>query len=272
MENLERLALHSITTKPWDLSTAIDRYAEAGVRGISIWKEAYQSMGAKRAGQIARAAGLSVVSLVRGGFFVHPDAEERKRRIAANISLIQEAADMGAPHIVLVCGAHSEVRIEEARDQVWSGLEAILPYAEREKVRLAIEPLHPMYAGDRSVINTLSGALDFCEYLRSAALGVAIDVYHVWWDPALYGQIVRAGAASRIFAFHVCDWKTPLEDMLEDRGLMGEGCIDIPSIRKSVDEAGFSGMIEVEIFSRRYWALDQNVWLGMVRDAYEKSV
>lgn len=272
MEQLDRLALHSITTKPWDLSTAVHNYHEAGVRGISIWKEAYEGIGAARAGKMARAEGLSVVSLVRGGFFVHPDNEERARRVQANLDLIREAAELGAPHIVLVCGAHRGVRIEEARRQVAQGLEQIAPFAEREGVRLAIEPLHPMYAGDRSVINTLAEALDLCDALKSPSLGVAVDVYHVWWDPELMAQIGRAGASSRLFAFHVCDWKTPLDDMLEDRGLMGEGCIDIPRIRAAVDGAGFKGMIEVEIFSRRYWALDQNLWLSNVVEAYRKFV
>jgi len=272
MENLDRLALHSITTKPWNLETAVGKYREAGVRGISIWREAYEELGAEKAGKLARSAGLTVVSLVRGGFFVHPERGERRARVEANIELIHEAAALGAPHIVLVCGAHRSVRIDEARRQVAEGLEQILAHAEKEGVRLAVEPLHPMYAGDRSVINTLSEALDLCDSLSSSSLGVTLDVYHVWWDSSLLGQIARAGAASRLFAFHVCDWKTPLEDMLEDRGLMGEGCIDIPGIRAAVDGAGFSGMIEVEIFSRRFWALDQDVWLSKIVDAYRRHV
>jgi len=272
MENLERLAIHSITTKPWDLQTAVMKYKDAGVRGISIWKEAYEALGAKKAGQLAHSAGLDVVSLIRGGFFVHPVKEEREVRIARNLSMIHEAAELGAPHIVLVCGAHPNVRIEEARRQVAEGISEILPAAERERIKLAIEPLHPMYAADRSVINTLSEALDLCDYFESSHVGIVVDVYHTWWDPELHVQIERAGRGNRIFAFHVCDWKTPLEDMLEDRGLMGEGNIDIPSIRKTVEKAGFSGFVEVEIFSRRYWALDQDIWLGMIVDSYRKSV
>ncbi len=272
MENLDRLALHSITTKPWDLEIAVRMYREAGVRGISIWREAYEHRGAEKAKKLVQSVGLHVVSLVRGGFFVHPEPDERRLRIEKNIELIREASVLGAPHIVLVCGAHRNVHIDEARQQVEEGIASIVPYAEKEGVRLAIEPLHPMYAGDRSVINTLSEALDLCDVLRSTYLGVAVDVYHVWWDPALMGQIARAGASSRLFAFHVCDWKTPLDDMLEDRGLMGEGCIDIPRIRAAIDRAGFKGMIEVEIFSRRYWALDQNVWLSKIIEAYRTYV
>lgn len=272
MQTLDRLALHSITTKPWDLETAVHKYREAGVRGISIWREAYERIGAVQAGKLARAEGLSIVSLVRGGFFVYPERDERQRRIQTNLEIVREAADLGAPHIVLVCGAHRGVRIEEARQQVARGIEQILPLAEQEGIRLAIEPLHPMYAGDRSVINTLSEAIDLCDSLGSRSLGVAIDVYHVWWDPALLEQIARASAASRLFALHVCDWKTPLEDLLEDRGLMGEGCADIPHIRAAVDGAGFKGMIEIEIFSRRYWAIDQDAWLAKIIEAYRKFV
>ncbi|MCX8013753.1 MAG: sugar phosphate isomerase/epimerase, partial [Rectinema sp.] len=194
------------------------------------------------------------------------------RRIDANVRLIHDAADMGAPLIVLVCGAHPSVRIRDARVQVADGLARILPLAAREGIRLAIEPLHPMYAGDRSVINTMKEALDLCERFHSQWLGVAVDLYHVWWDPELAPQITRAGAGEYLFAFHVCDWKTPLEDMLEDRGLMGEGCIDIRGVRTWMEQAGFYGFAEVEIFSKRYWALDQDRWLSMIMDAWKTYV
>jgi sugar phosphate isomerase/epimerase len=272
MDDLSRFALHSITTKPWDLKTAVQKYSKAGVRGISIWKEALETIGARKAGMLARQAGLSVVSLVRGGFFVHPDKEMRTQRIEWNLRLLQDAVDMGAPLIVLVCGADPSVRIADARKQVEAGLAAILPTAEKEGIRLAIEPLHPMYAGDRSVINTMREALDLCESLKSPKLGIAVDVYHVWWDPELEVQIARAGSSQSIFAFHVCDWKTPLEDMLEDRGLMGEGCIDIQSIRHALEQAGFEGFAEVEIFSKKYWAMDQDRWLEMVDEAWKTWV
>lgn len=272
MDDLSRFALHSITTKPWNLETAVQKYQHAGVSGISIWKEAYESMGPRKAGMLARQAGLSVVSLVRGGFFVHPEREIRAQRIERTMQLIHDAADMGAPLIVLVCGADPSVRISEARKQVEEGLASILPAAEKEGIRLAIEPLHPMYAGDRSVITTMREALDLCDRLKSPELGVAVDVYHVWWDPELEAQIERAGNSGKLFAFHVCDWKTPLEDMLEDRGLMGEGCIDIPSIRRALERSGFYGFAEVEIFSKKYWAMDQDRWLAMVAEAWKTWV
>lgn len=272
MNDLSRLAIHTATTKPWDLETAVRKYADAGVSGISVWKEALEGRDPKAAGAAIRAAGLAPVSLVRGGFFPAPDPETRAVRIRDNERLLRASAELGAPLLVLVCGAHPKVRIAEARDQVRSGIEAVLPLAEKEGVRLAIEPLHPMYAGDRSVINTMREALDLCEGIGSPSLAVAVDVYHVWWDPELEAQIARAGRLGALAAFHVCDWKTPLEDMLEDRGLMGEGCIDIPRIRSWVERAGFRGFAEVEIFSRRFWAMDQDEYLGRILAAFREYV
>lgn len=272
MKNLERCAIHTVTTKPWDLETAIRKYADAGVAGVSVWKEALEGRDPAAAGKRIRAAGLSVVSLVRGGFFPARDAELRRERIRENERLIRVAAALGAPQIVLVCGADPRVPIAEARLQVQAGMEAILPLAASEGVQLVVEPLHPMYAGDRSVINTLREANDLCERLGRSGLGVAVDLYHVWWDPELEAEIARAGRLGLLAAFHVCDWKTPLEDMLEDRGLMGEGCIDIPGIRGWVEAAGFKGFVEVEIFSRRFWAMDQDIYLRMILEAFREHV
>ncbi len=272
MNDASRCAVHTATTRPWDLETAVRKYAEAGVAGISVWKEALEGRDPAGAGAMIRSAGLSVVSLVRGGFFPAAEAAVRLERIRDNERLIHVAADLGAPLVVLVCGADPRVTIADARDQVSAGIEAILPVAQAAGVRLAIEPLHPMYAGDRSVINTLREANDLCERFGSASLGLAVDVYHVWWDPELESQIARAGRLGLIKAFHVCDWKTPLLDTLEDRGLMGEGCVDIPGIRGWVEAAGFKGFVEVEIFSRRYWAMDQDDWLRKLLQAMREHV
>lgn len=272
MNDMRRSAVHTATTKPWDLETAVRKYAEAGIAGISVWKEALEGRDPKKAGVMIRSAGLSAVSLVRGGFFPAADAEVRAQRIRDNEKLLHTATELGTPLVVLVCGADPKVRIADARRQIEEGIEAILPMAEAEGVKLAIEPLHPMYAGDRSVINTLAEANDLCERLRSPFLGVAIDVYHVWWDPALEAQIARSGRLGALMAFHVCDWKAPLLDMLEDRGLMGEGCVDISRIRSWVEAAGFKGFVEVEIFSKRFWAMDQDKYLGMILDALREHV
>jgi sugar phosphate isomerase/epimerase len=272
VNEMKRCAIHTATTKPWDLETAVRKYAEAGVAGISVWKEALEGRDPAVAGRMIRIAGLSAVSLVRGGFFPAADPDLRGQRIRDNERLIGVAAELGSPLLVLVCGADPKVRIDETRWQVRAGIEAILPMAEAAGVKLAIEPLHPMYAGDRSVINTLEEANDLCESLRSPALGVAIDLYHVWWDPDLEAQIARAGRLGAIMAFHVCDWKTPLLDMLEDRGLMGEGCIDLPRARGWVEAAGFRGFVEIEIFSKRFWGMDQDVYLRMMLDAFRERV
>ena len=272
MTDLSRFAIHTMTTKPWPLETAVAKYAEAGVAGISVWKETIAGMKPAQAASIIRHGGLKTVSMVRGGFFPAVNDDERRRKIADNIALIHASAELGAPLIVLVCGADPRVPLEVARDQVAAGIEAILPEAEKAGVKLAIEPLHPMYADVRSVVNTMKQANDLCARFDHPGLGVAVDVYHVWWDPELETEISRCGRMGRIFAFHVCDWRSPTVDMLNDRGLMGEGCIDIPRIRGWVEKAGFSGFVEVEIFSDRLWSMDQDLFLGMIVNAFKEHV
>lgn len=272
MDDLSRLAIHTITTKPWPLEEALVKYAEAGVRGVSIWRGTLAGRKPSEAARLASSLGLSVVSIVRGGFFVAVTPEERQRRIEDNVAIIEAAAELGAPHVVLVCGADPRVPLAEARDQIRSGVEALLPAAERAGVRLAVEPLHPMYADARSALNTLRQANDLCERLSHPSLGVAVDVYHLWWDPELEAQIVRCGKLGKIFAFHVCDWRTPTVDFLNDRGLMGEGRIDIPLIRSWVERAGFKGFAEVEIFSERLWERDQDEFLADIVEAFKEHV
>ncbi|HET9276851.1 MAG TPA: sugar phosphate isomerase/epimerase family protein, partial [Flavitalea sp.] len=181
---------------------------------------------------------------------------------------IDEAAALGAPLIVLVCGASPDQSLQESRDQITEGIAAIIPYASSANIKLAIEPLHPMYADTRSAINTMAQANDMAEQLNSETVGVAIDVYHLWWDPALRTEIQRCGNNKQIFAFHICDWKIPTTDLLLDRGLMGEGCINIRQIRGWVEEAGFDGLNEVEIFSKKYWEEDQSAFLNKITKAY----
>jgi len=167
---------------------------------------------------------------------------------------------------VLVCGAVPGLPLGEARRQIADGIATVLPHAKAVGVKLSIEPLHPMYADSRSAINTLRQANDMVDKIGSPWLGVTIDVYHVWWDPDLRQEIRRAGGS--VLSFHVCDWRTPTRDILNDRGLMGEGCINIREIRRWVESAGFVGFIEVEIFSNEYWAADQTVFLGKIKAAY----
>lgn len=272
MYDMSRFAIHTMTTKPWPLATAVENYAAAGVAGVSVWKEAIEGIKPAEAAALIGRAGLKVVSMVRGGFFPAAAEAVRRRRIADNLALIRASAELGAPLIVLVCGADPRVPLDVAREQVAAGLEAVLPEAEKAGVKLAIEPLHPMYADTRSVINTMKQANDLCARFDSPFLGVAVDVYHTWWDPDLESEIARCGRMDKLFAFHVCDWKSPTEDVLNDRGLMGEGCIDIPRIRSWVEKAGFDGFVEVEIFSRRYWAMDQAAFLDMIKRAWREKV
>jgi sugar phosphate isomerase/epimerase len=261
-----------MTTRPWTLAQALDPFARAGVRGITVWQDALAGLAPREAGARIRDAGLRLSAYCRGGFFPARDAAARRAALDQNRRMIDEAAAIGAPLLVLVCGAVPGLPLAEARRQIADGIAAVLPHAAAAGVRLGIEPLHPMYADDRSAINTLAQALAVCDEIASPALGIVVDVYHVWWDPDLDAQIARAGRDGRLFAFHVCDWRTPTTDLLQDRGLPGEGCIPVRRIRGLMDRAGFGGFIEVEVFSQRRWAGDQNEFLRDIVRAYEEHV
>jgi sugar phosphate isomerase/epimerase len=272
LSDTSRLCLHTITTQPWPIEEAIEQYSQVGVAGMTVWRQALAGRDPAKIGEQIRAAGLEVVSLCRGGFFPGLDRAARQAVIAENQRAIEEAAALGAPLIVLVCGAVSGQALEESRRQIRAGIAALLPDAERYGIKLAVEPLHPMYADTRSAINTLAQANDLCADLDSPLVGVVVDVYHLWWDPHLEAEIRRCGQVGRIFAFHVSDWKTPTEDLLNDRGLMGQGCIPIRQIRGWVEAAGFDGFNEVEIFSSKYWAMDQQEFLQAIKTAYLRYV
>ena len=271
IEDLSRLCIHSITTKPWAIEEAAARYASAGVKGITVWRDALVGRNIRQTGRLLRDHGLEIVSLCRGGFFPSTEPAKRKAAIDDNLRAIDEAAELGAPMIVLVCGADPGQPLEESRKQIRDGIAAILPRAAEARIRLAIEPLHPMYADARSAVNTLSQANDMAESFRSPWVGVAVDVYHLWWDPALEGEIKRCGDNDNLFAFHICDWKSPTTDFLLDRGLMGEGCIPIKKIRSWVEATGFNGFNEVEIFSTAWWKEDQEVFLQRIVHAYREN-
>ncbi len=266
VKDYSRLCLHTITTKPWRLDEAIERYQRAGIPAITVWRQALEPLGLSESARLLRESGLEVVSLCRGGFFPAPTEGERRKAIDDNRRAIEEAAAIGAPLIVLVCGAVPGLPLAEARGQIRDGIAAVLPEAQAAGVKLAIEPLHPMYADSRSAINTLAQANDMAESFADPFVGVTVDVYHLWWDSDLENQIRRAGR--NILSFHICDWRTPTRDFLNDRGLMGEGCIDIRQIRGWVEEAGFQGYVEVEIFSDTHWAEDQAVFLEQIQQAY----
>ena len=262
-----RLSLNTVTLKEkWGLAECIEGCARHGVPGISPWRDVLQAIGVQAAAKRIRDAGLTVTGLCRGGMFTGPDAIEDNRRAIA------EAHVIGARCLVMVCGGlHPGSKdLPGARAAVRDGLHAILPEARAAGVTIALEPLHPMTCADRSVLSTLGQALDLCDELGEG-VGVALDVYHVWWDPDLERQIARAGP--RIAAFHVCDWKVPTEDTVFDRGVPGEGVIDIPRIRGMVERAGYDGgFAEVEILSRRWWAQDPDAMLELLKQRHETAV
>jgi sugar phosphate isomerase/epimerase len=268
--DLSRLCLHTVTTKPWPLAVAARNYAAAGVKGITVWRDAAQSHpdGIKAAGHLCRGEGLEIVSYVRGGFFTALDGSGRQKAIDENKRVIDEAAELGAPLIVLVCGATPGQSLFTSRAQISEALAAILPHARAHGVKLGIEPLHPMYADSRSAVNTMTQALDMALELKDDHIGVTVDVFHLWWDDRLEAEIARCGRAGKLFSFHICDWKNQPCDMLNDRGLMGEGVINVPEIRGWVEQTGFRGFNEVEIFSNRYWAMDQGEFLRQIIQAY----
>ena len=245
------------------LDRVIEACARNGIRAISPWRDQVAGIGLERTAKLVAGHGLALSGYCRGGMFPAMDGAGRRAALHDNRRAVDEAKALGAACLVLVvgslpgalAGAALSKDLFAARNDVRDGIAATLEYARSAAMPLAIEPLHPMYAADRACVNTMEQALDLCDALdpsRSAALGVAVDVYHVWWDPKLEAQIARAGH-ERLLAFHVCDWLTPTRDLLEDRGMMGDGVIDIPRIRGWMEAAGFAGYSEVEIFSRDDW-------------------
>ena len=258
------LSLNTATVrKQGDLLQIINACARHGIRAIDPWRDQVAAVGLDRAARAVREAGLELSGYCRGGMFTS-DAARRVEVRDDNRRAVDEAKALGAPCIVLVVGglpqysrAGSAVSkdIVTARGQVEDAIAEMMEYARGAKMPLAIEPLHPAYAADRACVNTMGHALDICERLdprRTGALGVALDVYHIWWDPEVMAQIARA-AKDRLLAFHVCDWLVPTKDILNDRGMMGDGVIDIKSLRRAVEAEGFSGYSEIEIFSETWW-------------------
>lgn len=267
----DRLAVHTMTTKPWSLRQACEAYAAAGVGGISPWAEHVEPLGVAESARIITESGLAVPAYVRGGFFVAAEAAERQAAIDRTRVLLDDAATLGAGMLVIVPGAQPGVPLGSGRGFVAEALGALADHAQALGVRLAVEPLHPMYAPDRSCVNSVASARGLCDRVDHPALGVAIDVYHVWWEPGLYEQIATLGRESRLLALHVCDFKVETAHLLLDRGLMGEGVIDIRGIRAAAESAGFAGLIEVEIFSEKYWGWDQGQFLDRIIEAAAAS-
>ncbi|MEK9608186.1 MAG: sugar phosphate isomerase/epimerase family protein [Flavobacteriaceae bacterium] len=268
LTNYSKLCVHTQTNKPWTIEECITQYAAAGISAISIWRHLLEGKDLSEIKELLIKNEMEVVALVRGGFFPSVDDKQRALALEDNRLAMEQAAALGAPQVVLVCGADPNQSLKVSRQQIKEGITALLPQAERLGVKLSIEPLHPMYAGDKSAISSLGQANDLCEEIDSPWVGVAIDVYHLWWDDQLEKEISRCGKSDNIFAFHVCDWRVPTTDFLTDRGLMGEGCIPVKQIREWVEKAGFDGYNEVEVFSQRLWAQDQKLYLEDIKKAY----
>jgi sugar phosphate isomerase/epimerase len=273
---LEGLSLNTATTKRWSLAEAVAGCVEAGIPGIGLWRDRVAEAGPEQAARMVHDAGLTVTSLCRGGFFTAPDAAGRAAALDDNRRAIEEAAIVGTDTLVLVCGGLPEGSndLPGARRMVVDGIAALLPQARQYGVRLAIEPLHPMFCADRAVVSTLGQALDIAEELAeddqdTDAVGVVVDAYHVWWDPEVDRQIARAGA--RIAAFQVCDWVLPLPaDALLGRGHVGDGRIDLPRLADAVHAAGYRGFTEVEIFNQEIWDTPGQQTLNKLTDRHRR--
>ena len=250
--DLQWLAINTATVKSWSLEQAIEGCARAGIGAIAPWRDIVQACGPARAGKLIRASGLTVTCLCRGGMFTAADAAGRRSALEDNRRALEEAAEIGAGSLVLVVGGlpPGSKDIAGAHRQVRDGIAELLPYARAAGIPLALEPLHPMTAADRACVNTLAHANDLCDELGEG-LGIALDVYHVWWDHDLPRQIVRAGR--RIISYHVCDWLVPTRDLVFDRGMPGDGIIDLRRIRELVEAAGYSGHCDVEVLSAQNW-------------------
>jgi sugar phosphate isomerase/epimerase len=242
-----------MTCDPASLSQAIEATSRAGLKWIGVWRHKIKDAPVEEYSKQIRGAGLGVSGLCRGGMFPTLNPGERQKRIDDNLRAIDEAAALGTDTLVMVCGGLPEGSrdLTGARQMVIDGLTAIAPYAKANGVRIGIEPLHPMFAADRSVVSTLELANDMADQVGSDQVGVVIDVYHVWWDPAIYRQIERS--KGRIFGFHVCDWLVPTPHMLMGRGMPGDGVIEIARLREAVDAQGYAGPIECEIFNQAVW-------------------
>ena len=265
-----RLSLNQITTNKWSLAEALDGCLRAQIPAIGIWRHKIAEVGLTESRRLVRDAGLHVSSVCRGGMFPAATAGERASRIEDNRRAIDEAAELGADTLVLVCGPPPDRDIAAARRMVEDAIGALIPYARERRVTMAIEPLHPMYAAERSCITSLEEANILAEKFDPNTVGIVVDVYHVWWDAMLEREIERA--RGRIRGLHVCDWLVPTPDMLMGRGMMGDGCIDIHRIRSLVDGAGYTGRIEVEILNQRIWDQPGNEVLEMMKARYLSCV
>jgi sugar phosphate isomerase/epimerase len=270
MNDLSRLSLNQITLKQWSLAQAIEGCAQHGIGHIGVWRDKLAEQPISQTVRQLGDAGIKVSSLCRGGFFSAPTTPVRAAQIEDNRRAIEECAAIGGPVLVLVCGPAHGQSLEDARATVSDAIAELVPFAKSHNVQLGIEPLHPMFAAERSVIVTLQQATNIALQFPADTVGIVADVFHIWWDPLVHEELARSN--SRVLGFHVSDWLVPLPDLLLGRGMMGEGVIDIRSLRKSVERAGYIGPIEVEIFNQSLWNEEPEAALRRICEAYLRHV
>ncbi|MGW0668238.1 sugar phosphate isomerase/epimerase family protein [Streptomyces sp. NPDC002746] len=266
-----RLSINQETIKQWSLPELTEGCVKAGIDKVGLWRAPVQEYGVEATARLLSDAGLSVTSLCRGGFLTALDPAGRARALDDNRAALDEAAGLSTDTLVLVSGGlpAGSKDLYGARERIADALAELAPYAAERGVRLAIEPLHPMFASDRCVVSTLSQALDLAERFPADQVGVVVDTYHLWWDDQAPAQIARAGAGGRIHSFQLADWITPLPaGVLVGRGQLGDGCVDFRSFRTAVEATGFDGPIEVEIFNEELWARDGSEVLAEVAARY----
>jgi sugar phosphate isomerase/epimerase len=265
---LARLSFNQMTADPWPLERAVRECAAHNIPYIGVWRHKLDTV--SNAATLIRNTGLRVSSLCRGGWFSAPTPAERRERIADNRLAIEQAATLSTKVLVIVSGPPNGQSLDDARATVLDGLREILPDAERAGITLGIEPLHPMYAAERSVVVTLKQANDMADVLASPCVGLVIDAFHVWWDPEVYAQIERA--RGRIAGFHVSDWSVPLPGILMGRSMMGDGVIELRRLRRAIEATGYAGPIEVEIFNDEIWKNADNELLELIQQRFVEHV
>ena len=270
LPDVARLSFNQITSDRVSLPEMLAACVRHGVPYVGIWRHKIAETGLETASRLVRDAGLSVSSVCRGGMFPAASSVERERRIEDNRRAVDEAAALGAPVLVLVCGAAPDRDIAGARQMVEDGIARIAPYAAERNVMLGIEPLHPAFAAERSCITTLREARLLAEKFDGKSVGVIADVYHIWWDPDVHAEIGRC--TGRLLGFHVSDWLVPSTNVLMNRGMMGDGVIELRRLRESVERAGWTGAIEVEIFNENVWSTPIDVLLPLMKKRFLECV
>ena len=274
MQDLNRLSINQLTTRDrWSLPEAVDGYARAGVGAMAVWWEKLREIGAERAARAIRDAGMTVSGYCVGGMMTARDPADRRRRLDDNRRMVDEAAAIGSSCLVAIGGGldAGDRDLDTARRRALDGFAELLPRVRDAGIVLALEPLHPMLCATRSVLCTLRQANDWCDALGGGPeIGIAVDTYNVWWDPELDSQIERA--AGRIAAYHVSDWLPDTRDLRFDRGMPGDGVIDLRRFAERVTAAGYRGYHEVEILSSRWWREDPDAVVATVVERFRSAM